>query len=249
MPSTSENRLIERARVLDQSGAGEPPDEPAPSPGIRDRGPDEIRRQLPGQGRRRAVGRRSDRGLPGAEHGPDEGTLAWIQFDSLIRALTLGFRRILPAGWTISGSARSDIHPPPDAVSARCGASGVDVSGISQTDALCDHGTAGKRRRGNATQGDVIGCCGGRVDRLPERCRAESLPARSGPRCRPATGRGQRVISGPRASSTGPSGGWIVGPGGSVAVQVRYEIAGTRRESAIPRQRGIGCRVRGPLIP
>ena len=56
------------------------------------------------------LARRLHRGLPGAEHGPDEGTLAWIQFDSLIRTLTLGFRRILPAGWTISGSARSDIH-------------------------------------------------------------------------------------------------------------------------------------------
>ena len=50
------------------------------------------------------------RGLPGAEHGDDEGPLAWIQFDSLIRTFTPGFRRILPAGWTISGTARSDIH-------------------------------------------------------------------------------------------------------------------------------------------
>ena len=50
------------------------------------------------------------RGLPGAEHEADEGALAWIQFDSLVRTLTLGFRRILPAGWTISGRARSDIH-------------------------------------------------------------------------------------------------------------------------------------------
>ena len=50
------------------------------------------------------------RGLPGAEHGDDEGPLAWIQFDSLVRTLTPGFRRILPAGWTISGTARSDIH-------------------------------------------------------------------------------------------------------------------------------------------
>jgi hypothetical protein len=50
------------------------------------------------------------RGLPGAEHGADEETLAWIQFDSLIRTLTLGFRRVLPTGWTILGSARSDIH-------------------------------------------------------------------------------------------------------------------------------------------
>jgi hypothetical protein len=50
------------------------------------------------------------RGLPGAECGVDEGALAWIQFDSLIRTLTAGFRRILPAGWTISGTARSGIH-------------------------------------------------------------------------------------------------------------------------------------------
>jgi hypothetical protein len=50
------------------------------------------------------------RGLPGAEHGADDGALAWIQFDSLIRTLTLGFRRILPADWTIWGTARSDIH-------------------------------------------------------------------------------------------------------------------------------------------
>ena len=50
------------------------------------------------------------RGLPDAEHGDDEGPLAWIQFDSLIRTLTPGFRRILPAGWTIWGTARSDIH-------------------------------------------------------------------------------------------------------------------------------------------
>jgi Clp amino terminal domain, pathogenicity island component len=50
------------------------------------------------------------RGLPGTEHGADEGDLAWIQFDALARMLTLGFRRILPPGWTIMGSARSDIH-------------------------------------------------------------------------------------------------------------------------------------------
>ncbi|MGA9856796.1 MAG: Clp protease N-terminal domain-containing protein [Solirubrobacteraceae bacterium] len=50
------------------------------------------------------------RGLPGPEHGADEGVLAWIQFDSLIRTLTPGFRQILPAGWTIRGTARSDIH-------------------------------------------------------------------------------------------------------------------------------------------
>ena len=56
------------------------------------------------------LARTLSRGLPGAEHGDDEGPLAWIQFDSLIRTLTPGFRRILPAGWTIWGTARNDIH-------------------------------------------------------------------------------------------------------------------------------------------
>lgn len=50
-------------------------------------------------------------GLPGAEHeaGPDH-ELEWIAFDVLISTLTLAFRRVLPYGWTIRGSARSDIH-------------------------------------------------------------------------------------------------------------------------------------------
>ena len=56
------------------------------------------------------LARTLNRGLPGAEHGPDDGALAWIQFDRLIKTLTPGFRRILPAGWTISGTARSDMH-------------------------------------------------------------------------------------------------------------------------------------------
>jgi hypothetical protein len=56
------------------------------------------------------LARTLSRGLPGTEHGADEGPLAWIQFDHLIRTLTAGFRRILPAGWTIWGTARSDIH-------------------------------------------------------------------------------------------------------------------------------------------
>jgi hypothetical protein len=56
------------------------------------------------------LARTLSRGLPGVEHGVDDGALAWIQFDKLIRTLTLGFRRILPAGWTIWGTARSDIH-------------------------------------------------------------------------------------------------------------------------------------------
>jgi hypothetical protein len=56
------------------------------------------------------LGRTLSRSLPGAEHGPDEGAITWIRFDGLVRTLTLGFRRILPAGWTIFGTARSDIH-------------------------------------------------------------------------------------------------------------------------------------------
>lgn len=50
------------------------------------------------------------RGLPGDDLGPDEGELGWIQFDQLIRIFTVEFRRVLPAGWTVMGSARSDIH-------------------------------------------------------------------------------------------------------------------------------------------
>jgi hypothetical protein len=50
------------------------------------------------------------RGLPGIEEGADEGELTWIQFDFLIRILTLDFRRVLPPGWTVFGSARGSIH-------------------------------------------------------------------------------------------------------------------------------------------
>jgi hypothetical protein len=50
------------------------------------------------------------RGLPGTEWGPDEGELRWIHFDFLIRILILEFRRVLPPGWTVRGSGRSDIH-------------------------------------------------------------------------------------------------------------------------------------------
>jgi hypothetical protein len=50
------------------------------------------------------------RGLPGTDQGVDEGDLVWIQFDALIRMLIPGIRRILPAGWMVMGSARSDIH-------------------------------------------------------------------------------------------------------------------------------------------
>lgn len=50
------------------------------------------------------------RGLPGPDHGVDEGDVVWIQFDALIRTLMPGIRRILPPGWTVMGTARSDIH-------------------------------------------------------------------------------------------------------------------------------------------
>jgi putative transposase len=46
MPSTREKNPIQRARVSDRPGAGEPLGEPAPSPGILDRVPDDLRRQL-----------------------------------------------------------------------------------------------------------------------------------------------------------------------------------------------------------
>ena len=48
MPSSSKDHVIDRgSRSLLGVGAGEPPGETAPSPGILDRVPDEIRRQLP----------------------------------------------------------------------------------------------------------------------------------------------------------------------------------------------------------
>ena len=51
------------------------------------------------------------RGLPGTEHASDsDHELDWIAFDSLIRTLVLDFRQVLPPGWTVGGSARSDIH-------------------------------------------------------------------------------------------------------------------------------------------
>jgi hypothetical protein len=50
------------------------------------------------------------RGLPGIEDGPDEGELTWIQFDFLIRILSLEFRRVLPPGWTVFAQARGSIH-------------------------------------------------------------------------------------------------------------------------------------------
>jgi len=50
-------------------------------------------------------------GLPGPEHDSEsDHELDWIALDSLMRTLVLDFRRILPSGWTIWGSARSDIH-------------------------------------------------------------------------------------------------------------------------------------------
>src|SRR6201996_8859681 len=47
MPSTKEKHSSERARVSDRPGVGEPPGEPAPPPGILERVPDDLRRQLP----------------------------------------------------------------------------------------------------------------------------------------------------------------------------------------------------------
>jgi len=47
MPSIQEKSSSQRARVPHLPGAGEPPGEPAPSPGILDSVPDEIRRRLP----------------------------------------------------------------------------------------------------------------------------------------------------------------------------------------------------------
>jgi hypothetical protein len=51
------------------------------------------------------------RGLPGREHDSKcDHELDWIAFDALMRTLVIDFRRILPPGWNIRGSARSDIH-------------------------------------------------------------------------------------------------------------------------------------------
>jgi hypothetical protein len=47
MPSTEEKKSFQRVGVSDLSGAGGPPGERAPPPGILDRVPDEIRPQLP----------------------------------------------------------------------------------------------------------------------------------------------------------------------------------------------------------
>ena len=47
MPSTKEKYSSERARVSNRVGAGEPLGEPAPPPGILERVPDDLRRQLP----------------------------------------------------------------------------------------------------------------------------------------------------------------------------------------------------------
>jgi putative transposase len=47
MPSTREKNSVQRARVPHRPGAGEPPGEPAPPPGILDRVSGEIRRKLP----------------------------------------------------------------------------------------------------------------------------------------------------------------------------------------------------------
>jgi putative transposase len=47
MPTTKEKNPLQRATVPDLYGAGEPPGEPAPPPGILESVPDDIRRQLP----------------------------------------------------------------------------------------------------------------------------------------------------------------------------------------------------------
>ena len=47
MPSTTERRINQSVLGRSRSGAGEPPGEPAPPPGILDRVPDDIRRLLP----------------------------------------------------------------------------------------------------------------------------------------------------------------------------------------------------------
>src|SRR5579859_1833231 len=47
MPSMKEKYSSERARVSVRPGAGEPPGEPAPPPGMLERVPDDLRRQLP----------------------------------------------------------------------------------------------------------------------------------------------------------------------------------------------------------
>ena len=47
MPSSIEKSSIDRASVSILDGAGEPPGEPAPLPGILDSVPDDIRRQFP----------------------------------------------------------------------------------------------------------------------------------------------------------------------------------------------------------
>src|SRR5579859_3368503 len=46
MPSTTERRINQSVLGPDRGGAGEPPGEPAPRPGILDRVPDDIRRLL-----------------------------------------------------------------------------------------------------------------------------------------------------------------------------------------------------------
>ena len=47
MPSIRAKNSFQRARVSNRQGAGEPPGETAPPPGILDSVPDDIRRQLP----------------------------------------------------------------------------------------------------------------------------------------------------------------------------------------------------------
>jgi hypothetical protein len=54
-----------------------------------------------------SIARSLSRALPGNEHPLGEVTEGTILFDVLIRILTLEFRKIVPAGWTLWGSGRS----------------------------------------------------------------------------------------------------------------------------------------------
>lgn len=46
--------------------------------------------------------------LPGDEHPARQGDGGWISFDVLIRTLSTQFAKIVPKGWIVRGSARSD---------------------------------------------------------------------------------------------------------------------------------------------
>jgi hypothetical protein len=65
MPSTKDRYSSERARVSNRPGAGEPPGEPAPPPGILERVPDDLRRQLPDDVDELLAGARSEEEIVG----------------------------------------------------------------------------------------------------------------------------------------------------------------------------------------